>query len=52
MYQIKDCIEGLFYLQRDGTIRDSFDLYSGLFVHNKFAEQEVWHWFLCSKNEL
>ncbi|KAJ9683955.1 hypothetical protein PVL29_016447 [Vitis rotundifolia] len=26
---------------KDSTIRDSFDLYSGLFVHNKFAKQEL-----------
>lgn len=30
-------------LQKDTTIRDSFDLYSGLFLHNRFAVQEVWN---------
>lgn len=28
-------------LQKDTTIRDSFDLYSGLFLHNRFALQVV-----------
>ncbi|XP_061351685.1 arogenate dehydrogenase 1, chloroplastic-like isoform X2 [Gastrolobium bilobum] len=26
---------------KDTTIRDSFDLYSGLFIHNRFAKQEL-----------
>ncbi|KAL6003012.1 ATP-binding cassette transporter CGR1 [Asimina triloba] len=26
---------------KDNTVKDSFDLYSGLFKHNKFARQEV-----------
>lgn len=25
-------------------MRDSFDLYSGLFVYNRFAKQEVWNY--------
>ncbi|KAL2973564.1 hypothetical protein AAZX31_14G053000 [Glycine max] len=28
---------------KDTTIRDSFDLYSGLFLHNRIAVQEVWN---------
>ncbi|XLS97376.1 hypothetical protein HN51_040111 [Arachis hypogaea] len=26
---------------KDSTMRDSFDLYSGLFLHNRFARQEL-----------
>lgn len=29
-------------MQKESTVRDSFDLFSGLFVHNRFAQQEVW----------
>jgi sugar phosphate permease len=28
-------------------MRDSFDLFSGLFLHNRFAQQEVWTSCLC-----
>ncbi|XP_027187832.1 arogenate dehydrogenase 1, chloroplastic-like isoform X2 [Cicer arietinum] len=28
---------------KETTMRDSFDLYSGLFIHNRFATQEVWN---------
>lgn len=30
-----------FYLQKENTVKDSFDLYSGLFVRSKFAKEEV-----------
>lgn len=28
-------------MQKESTSRDSFDLFSGLFVHNRFAQQQV-----------
>lgn len=28
-------------MQKDSTAKDSFDLFSGLFVHNRFAWEEV-----------
>ncbi|PIA59598.1 hypothetical protein AQUCO_00400466v1 [Aquilegia coerulea] len=31
----------LCYLQKNDTIKNSFDLYSGLFLHNRFAKQEL-----------
>lgn len=38
------------YMQKEGTMNDSFDLFSGLFVHNRFAQQEVWTSCLCFEN--
>ncbi|KAL0282228.1 UNVERIFIED_CONTAM: Arogenate dehydrogenase 1, chloroplastic [Sesamum angustifolium] len=29
------------YMQKESTSRDSFDLFSGLFVHNRFAKQQL-----------
>ncbi|KAL0401134.1 UNVERIFIED_CONTAM: Arogenate dehydrogenase 1, chloroplastic [Sesamum latifolium] len=29
------------YMQKESTSRDSFDLFSGLFVHNRFAQQQL-----------
>ena len=29
------------YLQKETMMRNSFDLYSGLFVYNRFARQEL-----------
>ena len=40
----------LHYMQKEGTMNDSFDLFSGLFVHNRFAQQEVWTSCLCFEN--
>lgn len=31
-------------MQTESTSRDSFDLFSGLFVHNRFAKQQVMNW--------
>ncbi|CAL5363948.1 unnamed protein product [Camellia sinensis] len=38
-----------FQTQKESTITDSFDLFSGLFIHNKFAQQEERTCFLCSE---
>lgn len=35
------CIIWKSYLQKETMMRNSFDLYSGLFVYNRFARQEV-----------
>lgn len=32
-------------------MKDSFDLYSGLFLHNNFSKQEVMADCLCSEND-
>ncbi|KAK6135741.1 hypothetical protein DH2020_030521 [Rehmannia glutinosa] len=29
------------YMQKESTSRDSFDLFSGLFIHNRFAKQQL-----------
>lgn len=39
-------------MQKENTVKDSFDLFSGLFVHNRFAQQEVWTSSLCFENDL
>ncbi|KAL6545106.1 ATP-binding cassette transporter CGR1 [Orobanche hederae] len=28
-------------MQKESTSRDSFDLFSGLFIHNRFAKQQL-----------
>ncbi|KAK6135761.1 hypothetical protein DH2020_030456 [Rehmannia glutinosa] len=35
------------YTQKESTSRDSFDLFSGLFIHNRFAKQQVWFGSTC-----
>lgn len=39
-------------MQKESTSRDSFDLFSGLFVHNRFAQQQVMGMISLSSNSI